>query len=706
MHTKGDSMKKLLSIFIITLLIISTFTVGVNSVEGKIGDNVVLKIDKGIYAVDTVYEPDRLGNSVFEISLSANPWEYNIDETSISVNGEKISRYTLYTERIFQPSYPHISYNYIFVAKPDDEIMVKSHASPITESTKNDCVNFYLDEGLRAEVKEEVNTEKNFSNYEVTIGYRYSDYELSDSSIVLGNGTIPEFKKSESVKSSYKNYTYSFSGKIDTVTVTGASIKKEISSDYPFRDIDAPKKIDGDYIYVIDDENNADLVKYIGNDKSPKIPKEIDGHKVKYLYNTFSNTNITEITVPNSVEVIGSKAFYDCIHLKNVTINEGVKLIKESAFGNTAITSVELPDSVEELGASIFEGLKLEKLKLGKNIKSVDYRAFDNSVVKTVCGYADTVAVMLAENNNAGHFESLGVTYTRNDAKKLPSEKLCEAVKNEIKRLGYTVFSEFITPEYLANSKLFTFYRDDLLHIQGSYFKNECDDIGTYRFTTEHPLYAGNDNQCGYYIFKDGELKSIMYAYYHNIIDINEIASLIPDTETIDTPKVPENPFPNESTAPATVSSTKKAFISHNKINLKAGKTASLKVIGGKAVSWKSSNKKIVSIKKGKVTALKKGTATVTARLKNGQKLKSKINVLNNPKLSKSKVKVKKNKTVSIKISGKASSVNNKYTKTKFAEVTSKKSANKIKIRGLKKGHTKLIITVNGKALAIKVKVI
>ena len=140
-------------------------------------------------------------------------------------------------------------------------------------------------------------------------------------------------------------------------------------------------------------------------------------------------------------------------------------------------------------------------------------------------------------------------------------------------------------------------------------------------------------------------------------------------------------------------------------LSIKAGATAALKVTDGDVKTWTSSNKAVAKVSKGTVTALKKGTATVTAVLSNGEKLTCKVKVTTSPKLSKSSVTVKKGKTVKVKITGKAKTVKNVYTNTKKAKVVSKNTAATIKVKGLKKGSTTLKIKVNGVALKLKVKV-
>ena len=143
-------------------------------------------------------------------------------------------------------------------------------------------------------------------------------------------------------------------------------------------------------------------------------------------------------------------------------------------------------------------------------------------------------------------------------------------------------------------------------------------------------------------------------------------------------------------------------------MSVKAGKEFTPLFVLSDCKKVKSSNKKVVKIQNNKEktpVALKKGTATITATVKKGIKVKCKVTVTSNPKLSKNTVTVKKGQIAKVKIKGKASDINNKYKNTKYAEIISEKSAKTIKVKGLKKGNTTLKITVNGKKLNLKVKI-
>ena len=73
------------------------------------------------------------------------------------------------------------------------------------------------------------------------------------------------------------------------------------------------------------------------------------------------------------------------------------------------------------------------------------------------------------------------------------------------------------------------------------------------------------------------------------------------------------------------------ASISSEKATITAGFKKTLKVSGGTVVSWTSSKKSVATVsKKGVVTGKKAGTATITAKTKDGQTLKCKVTVKSN----------------------------------------------------------------------------
>ncbi len=187
-----------------------------------------------------------------------------------------------------------------------------------------------------------------------------------------------------------------------------------------------------------------------------------------------------------------------------------------------------------------------------------------------------------------------------------------------------------------------------------------------------------------------------------------------PTTEPTD-PTV-TNPTTEPTDPTSAKPTTSSPSLANKSVKKSAGSTYRIVVnnAGGKKITYSLDNKKILRVSsKGKVTFLKKGSGTVTVKV-GSKKLTFKGTVTSDPKLiyknkavKASKVyKVKKGNTLTIKIKGKASALNNKYNSTKIAKIKGKAKSSKIKIVGLKKGKTTLKITVNhAKVLKIKVKV-
>lgn len=73
----------------------------------------------------------------------------------------------------------------------------------------------------------------------------------------------------------------------------------------------------------------------------------------RHLY--MDGSEVTELTIPNSVTNIGRSAFSSCSGLISVTIPNSVTNIERSAFTNcTGLTSITIPNSVTSIGESAF----------------------------------------------------------------------------------------------------------------------------------------------------------------------------------------------------------------------------------------------------------------------------------------------------------------------------------------------------------------
>ena len=67
-------------------------------------------------------------------------------------------------------------------------------------------------------------------------------------------------------------------------------------------------------------------------------------------------TGLTKITIPAGVKTIGEYAFYNCISLAEITLSEGVETIGQYAFAYCSPTAIMLPESLGDISSNAFYG--------------------------------------------------------------------------------------------------------------------------------------------------------------------------------------------------------------------------------------------------------------------------------------------------------------------------------------------------------------
>ncbi|MBD5180898.1 MAG: leucine-rich repeat domain-containing protein, partial [Bacteroidales bacterium] len=87
--------------------------------------------------------------------------------------------------------------------------------------------------------------------------------------------------------------------------------------------------------------------------------------------------NITEVTIPESVETIGNNAFKGCENLKEVNIPETVTTIGEGTFeGCKNLTEVNIPNGVTTIGENAFAGSGLTTVTIPETVETIGNGAF------------------------------------------------------------------------------------------------------------------------------------------------------------------------------------------------------------------------------------------------------------------------------------------------------------------------------------------
>ena len=108
--------------------------------------------------------------------------------------------------------------------------------------------------------------------------------------------------------------------------------------------------------------------------KTLVIPSTYNGSEVKKIGINGAKTisclkDVETIVIPSSVKVLGTRAFYKCIGLKNIIIPDSVTIIDNMAFDTCSkLTSINIPKSVTTIGGYAFdECTSLETINVSFN---------------------------------------------------------------------------------------------------------------------------------------------------------------------------------------------------------------------------------------------------------------------------------------------------------------------------------------------------
>ena len=135
----------------------------------------------------------------------------------------------------------------------------------------------------------------------------------------------------------------------------------------------------GDFKLSKISDKTAIITDYVGSASYLPIPEYINGYRIISIGGAFEAcTNLTSVTIPNSVTNIDNYAFHNCIGLEYIVISNSVKSIGNSAFhGCTNLTSVTIGNRVTSIGNSAFHGCtNLTSVTIGNRVTSIGESAF------------------------------------------------------------------------------------------------------------------------------------------------------------------------------------------------------------------------------------------------------------------------------------------------------------------------------------------
>ncbi len=449
-------------------------------------------------------------------------------------------------------------------------------------------------------------------------------------------------------------------------------------------DVNSTSETSGDFEYKVLDDGTAEITGYNGEATELEIPNELDGYTVTNIGQyAFFCTSLVSVTIPEHAVSIGDWGFGGCSSLTNITIPDSVVSIGSGAFGDcTNLKSITIPDNVESLGGgTTFENCtSLKSVIIGNGVKSIWGNTFDNctklenvTIGKSVTSISTSAfedCTSLTNITIPDNVVSLGGGMTFENCTSLKSV----IIGNGVKIIDWHTFDNCTKLENVTIGKSVTSISTGAFEdctsltnitIPRSVTRIAQKALGYYYDKNNNEHKVNNFTITGY---RGTEAEKYAKANGFKFINIDETAIIL-----------------KKSSAAVYVKGTAQI-----KATVKNGK--------GKT-TYTSSNKKIAKINSsGKITGVKKGTATITVT-NNGVSEKFKVTV-KNPELNKSKLNLKKGKTFKLKITGKVG-------KQKFT--SSKKSVAAVNKKGIitakKKGNATITIKTNGIKLKCKVTV-
>ena len=129
------------------------------------------------------------------------------------------------------------------------------------------------------------------------------------------------------------------------------------------------------------------------------IPSKYDGRNVVAIgYEGFQRSNITKVTIPESVTTIGGLAFDSCIYLEEVVFAGESQLttIGSAAFrACSSLTSITLPQTVSTVGSELFRDCKkLQQFTIPQSLTTVEHSMFLDCInLQTITIHAGVTSI-------------------------------------------------------------------------------------------------------------------------------------------------------------------------------------------------------------------------------------------------------------------------------------------------------------------------
>lgn len=143
----------------------------------------------------------------------------------------------------------------------------------------------------------------------------------------------------------------------------------------------------GDYVYSLNEDGSAVIVRYEGTESDLQIPAELDGHPVAAIGMTAFkyNESLVSVTIPEGVLEIGESAFAFCANLVSVSLPNGLQSIRKEAFMYCdSLSGFTIPETVTYLGHNILCDCNgVTSLRIPNSVTVLDGPPISNLNVRT-----------------------------------------------------------------------------------------------------------------------------------------------------------------------------------------------------------------------------------------------------------------------------------------------------------------------------------
>ena len=151
-------------------------------------------------------------------------------------------------------------------------------------------------------------------------------------------------------------------------------------------------------------------------------------------YDFYEMTNLTSVSLPNTLEIIDNEAFYTCKSLRNIELPNSIRIMNNGAFWNcSALTEFVIPEKVTTLSRHVIEATAISDLYIPATITVIEGESIWN------CSELEDIQVA-ADNPNYSSYD--GCLYNKNQTQMLvcPAQKEAITVSPTVSKFSYSAY--------------------------------------------------------------------------------------------------------------------------------------------------------------------------------------------------------------------------------------------------------------------------